>query len=54
MTAMKCPTCDSQLKVLKACGCRDYWCDQCKKLISKKHIVPDIDANKIDSTRQNE
>ncbi|MFM2486464.1 zinc ribbon domain-containing protein [Celerinatantimonas yamalensis] len=34
-----CPTCQSPLEVLKACGAVDYFCPQCNSLQSKRQVI---------------
>lgn len=33
-----CPDCNSKLEKLAACGSTSYFCNNCKKLISRKRI----------------
>ncbi|MCM8710053.1 zinc ribbon domain-containing protein [Clostridium sp. SYSU_GA19001] len=35
-----CPDCSSKLEVISGCGSTSYFCNKCKKLISKTKIVP--------------
>lgn len=34
-----CPECNSKLEKIEACGSKSYFCNKCKKLISKKGIL---------------
>jgi len=34
-----CPDCHQPLELLLACGCRDYFCNQCQQLVSKGRVV---------------
>ncbi len=34
-----CPDCSHKLEEIKGCGSVGYFCDHCKKLISKKSIL---------------
>jgi predicted amidophosphoribosyltransferase len=34
-----CPKCLKALEVIKACGCRDYFCNHCNELVSKSKII---------------
>ena len=34
-----CPDCQSQLEEIKACGCRDLFCNSCNQLVSKNRAV---------------
>ncbi len=36
-----CPDCYSKLERLYSCGSESYICNSCKKLISRKRIVPE-------------
>ncbi|WP_414479166.1 zinc-ribbon domain-containing protein [Reinekea sp.] len=33
-----CPDCQQPLELLMACGCRDYFCNQCQQLVSKGRV----------------
>ncbi|WP_336884827.1 zinc-ribbon domain-containing protein [Reinekea blandensis] len=34
-----CPDCLKAVEVIKACGCRDYFCNHCNQLVSKKRVI---------------
>lgn len=38
-----CPDCRQPVEILKACGCRDYFCNHCNQIVSKRKVV-DLDA----------
>lgn len=35
----KCPDCGHEVEVIKACGCRDFFCNHCNQLVSKRRVV---------------
>lgn len=37
-----CPDCNNKLEEIKGCGSVGYFCDHCKKLISKKSILTEV------------
>ncbi|WP_196158723.1 zinc-ribbon domain-containing protein [Reinekea sp. G2M2-21] len=37
-----CPDCLKPIEIIKACGCRDYFCNHCNQLVSKSRAL-DID-----------
>lgn len=41
-----CPECKSELEEISGCGALAYFCHTCKKLISKKKIVPEEEMKK--------
>lgn len=34
-----CPDCLKSVEVVIACGCRDYFCNHCNQLVSKKRVI---------------
>lgn len=38
-----CPDCHQPVEEIKACGCRDYFCNHCNQLVSKRRVI-DADA----------
>lgn len=34
-----CPTCKNEVERIAACGAEQYFCNHCKKLISRKEII---------------
>lgn len=40
-----CPDCLNPVEVIKACGCRDYFCNHCNQLVSKRRAI-DAEAAK--------
>ena len=34
-----CPDCLKPVEVIKACGCRDYFCNHCNQLVSKRRVI---------------
>jgi hypothetical protein len=39
-----CPDCLNPVETIKACGCRDYFCNHCNQLVSKRRVV-EAEAN---------
>ncbi len=46
-----CPKCHLEVEVIKACGCRDYFCNHCNELVSKSKVIeqPDTVQKQADS-----
>lgn len=34
-----CPDCKNPVEILKACGCRDYFCNHCNQMVSKSRVI---------------
>ena len=34
-----CPDCLKPVEVIIACGCKDYFCNHCNQLVSKKRVI---------------
>ena len=34
-----CPTCDGELEMLSGCGAVGYFCNHCRKLVSRKKML---------------
>ena len=54
-----CPTCNGELEMLSGCGAVGYFCNHCKKLVSRKKMLSEpvdpsatADAPTSDSTEQ--
>jgi uncharacterized protein YlaI len=41
-----CPECKSKLEEISGCGAISYFCNTCKKLISRKKILPEEEMQK--------
>ncbi len=39
-----CPDCLKPVEIIKACGCRDYFCNHCNQLVSKSRVL-DLDES---------
>ena len=48
-----CPDCKNPVETIIACGCRDYFCNECNQMVSKKRVV-DLDASTNDSSKKAE
>jgi hypothetical protein len=54
-----CPDCKEAVETIIACGCRDYFCNHCNQMVSKKRVI-DLDAQsskevpEVDSAKQAE
>lgn len=42
-----CPDCKNPVEIIKACGCRDYFCNHCNQLVSKRKVI-DLDLPQED------
>lgn len=38
-----CPVCKKKLELIAACGAAQYFCNHCKRLVSKKTVLEDVD-----------
>ena len=47
-----CPTCIREAEVIEACGASNYFCNQCKKLISSQSILREVDLEKIEEHKE--
>lgn len=34
-----CPECHQEVELIAACGASNYFCNHCKKLVSKKAVI---------------
>ncbi|NLZ34524.1 MAG: hypothetical protein GX889_06370 [Clostridiales bacterium] len=41
-----CPECKKEVEVIKGCGAVNYFCNNCKKLISSKTVIIEEEDNK--------
>jgi hypothetical protein len=46
-----CPDCKKPVETIIACGCRDYFCNECNQMVSKKRVV-DLDEVELSKQEQ--
>lgn len=47
-----CPDCRHEVEVIKACGCRDFFCNHCNQLVSKRRVIVENESMPLDKKTQ--
>ena len=51
---LRCPKCNHEVEVIKACGCQDYFCNHCNELVSKSKVIKESDTDQKEKEQPDE
>lgn len=37
--SLLCPDCNNPVETIIACGCKDYFCNSCNQMVSKRRVI---------------